>query len=143
MLPHSISQVADFSRVCTAFSIISQFFGRDGRPQFVQLHGQPLPVRDGEVGAKVVTDANHLYRKARLREQLFESMSVGAAGGDDGQSFRAEGVQYAGGIDAAAARRIGAREDVGAILKYQPVRQNVAIDGGIHRESEYQVSMLT
>ena len=54
-----------------------------------------------------------------------------------------ERVNHEGGVDTASAGRFGGREDVGAVLKHQPVRGDIAIDGGIDGQGEDQNTIVS
>ena len=77
------------------FNLLQLSIG-NGRTGLVQLDGKPVLVGDGEVLANLFRDAHHFHGKARGRQQLLEALARFAAGGNDGQRFRPEGMQHAG-----------------------------------------------
>ncbi len=81
--------------------------------------------------------------KPQPAQQFFDAFAGCAASSEHSRGLAAEGVDHLRRVDAPSASGFGAIEDVAAVLKYQAVRRNNAVDGRINRECEDQVNIVT
>ena len=118
-------------------------FARDrDAGRLVELDGEAVAIRDGEVEADVVADGHGGDGEAAMVHEFLEARAAFAAGGKDGQRLAAEGVDDAGGVDAASAGGIVAGEDVGAVVEGEAVDGDGAVDRRVHGEGDDQVTMV-
>ncbi len=110
---------------------------------FVQLHRQPLTIRNGEVNPDFVLDGYHLHGKTSLGDKFLEPLTIRPPRSTNCQRLAAERMDDPRRVDASASGRIAARKDICAIFEYQPVYEQIAIDGRVDGESDYQLSMVT
>ncbi len=73
---------------------------------------------------------------------LLENLPVFPAARKDGQRLSAEGMDHAGGVDAAPAGRLVPRIDVGAIFESQAVDGDGAVEGRVGCEGDYQETIV-
>src|SRR5262249_11074503 len=100
---------------------------------FVQLYGEPLLIRDGEIGPAFGLDLHDFVRKAELRERLFDPLSDGAAAAERAQGCSPELMNLPKGVDASPACGLRPIENIGAIFKNKFVDTDGTVDCGIYR----------
>src|SRR6185312_14744384 len=108
----------------------------------VELDGETVAVRDGEVEADVVANGDGGDGKAAVVHEFFEAGRGFAAGGQDREGFSAEAVDDDGGVNTASSGGVVGGENVGAVIEREPIDGNGAVDRGVHGEGEYQIAMV-
>jgi hypothetical protein len=73
-----------------------------------------------------------IIRKSQAGEQLLDALAGRSPGSENRGGFSTERVDHLRGIDAAATRGLAAIENVTAVLKYQAIRGNDAIQSWIN-----------
>ena len=114
----------------------------EARASFVELDGETVAVRDGEVEADVVADGDGGDGEAAVVHEFFKAGRGLAAGGQDSESLSAEAVDDNGGVDTASSGGVVGGQDVGAVIEREPIDGNRAVDRGVHSEGEYQIDMV-
>jgi hypothetical protein len=127
-LEPGLHQAADFGKLARI----------ERRTHFVELHREPLLVRDGQVDAALGLDVHRFERQADGRERFLHAGAGVATGGEKRERLAPKGMDHLRSVDAPAARGLTAAENVGAIFKHQLVNGYGSIDGGIDSESDDQ-----
>jgi hypothetical protein len=114
----------------------------EARADFVQLHGQAVAVDDGEVEPDIVANRDRYDGKAAALHVMFKAGAAIAPGGEYRESSAAEGMDHAGGVDAASAGGIFAGKNVGAVFEGQPVYGDCPIHRRVHGQGDDQLFMV-
>ena len=131
MLPQIMSHLVLGRRASTFFLISWSSLGLQRQAALVQLHGESEFVGNREIRAALGVHVHRFIRKPQAGEQFFEAFAGRASGGEHSGGFASERVDHLRGVDAASAGGFAAIEDVTAVLKYQAIRRNNAIQGWI------------
>jgi len=121
---------------------VGNFLAVEPRTRFVELDGETVSVRDGEVQANVVADCHGSDGEAAVVHEFFEAGCGFAAGGQDREGLSAEVVDHNGSVYTASSGGVAGGEDVGAVIEREAVDGDGAVDRGVHGEREYQIAMV-
>ena len=110
--------------------------------QLVELHGQSVTIDDREIEPDVVANRHRRDGKAAILNGVFEARAALSAGREDGQGFAAERVDDVSGVDAAAAGRVFAGKNIGAVVECEPIHEDRPVNGRIHGQGNDQLSMV-
>jgi hypothetical protein len=120
----------------------AEIVAAERRAGLVEVDGETVPVRDGEVGADVALNRNHGDGEPAPAQVIFEPLAGIAPRREDGHCIGAERVNDARGVDAAPARSFPLRFDIGAIFEGEAVDADHAVDGGVDGKGDNQPIIL-
>ena len=101
------------------------------RSRLVEVDGEAVRVRDGEVRADLVLHRHHAERESAPDQVALQPLAGIAAGDQHRRRVAAERVNHRGRVDAASARRFAAGIDVGAVLESQAVDADDVVEAGL------------